>query len=88
VIIRLVPDLIVLLRGGPADGQKVELPAPLAEEVEFEVARTVRFSLVESVAGSVPLVSGQRTKKATRHRYRLMQREPPVMEWTGRVPSE
>jgi len=80
-----VSDVVVSLRGGPADGKTVELEALPDEELELEVARVVPFGLTGSIGASEPIVSGHRLSQSVRHRYRLVQRHPPMMEWVGQV---
>lgn len=75
----------VLLQGGPAHGRALELDVLTSPEVEIEVDRTVHLGLTESVGGSTPVFSGYRKRTTERHRYRLVRRDPPVMEWTGKV---
>ena len=78
-------ELSVRLRHGPADGNIIELDSPLDEELTIKVQRRFGFRLVESFAGSEPIESNHARKTAELHRYRLVQREPPTMEWVGRV---
>jgi len=80
-----VGGMLVVLRGGPADGRTVEIDDPPPEELEIEIVRRLRFCLAESVGGSRPVVSRRLTSGIERHRYRLLQRDPLVVEWLGRV---
>ena len=77
--------MLVVLRGGPADGRTVEIDPPPPEELEIEIVRTLQFRLAESVGGSRPVVSRHLTSGIERHRYRFLQREPAVVEWLERV---
>jgi hypothetical protein len=77
--------MLVVLRGGPADWRSVEVDDPPPEELEVEIVRTLQFRLAESVGGSRPVVSRHLTSGIERHRYRFLQRDPPVLEWLERV---
>ena len=82
---RLVGELSVRLLRGPADGKIIELDSPLDAELTIKVRRRLGFRIIESSAGSEPIESTHTRKTAELHRYRLVQREPPTMEWVGRV---
>jgi hypothetical protein len=75
----------VQLRSGPVNGELVDLEAPLDEELTIEVSKTVGFRLDESFGGAEPITSNYVRRTGEFHRYRLVQGEPAVMEWVGRV---
>lgn len=75
--------LPVRLRRGPVNGEVIELDSPLEEELTVEVTRSVGFRLCESLGGSEPVESKHVRRTGELHRYRLVQLDPPVMEWVG-----
>jgi hypothetical protein len=79
-----VSVLRVRLCRGPVNGEVIELDSPL-EELTVEVRRSVGFRLCESFGGSEPVESKHVRRTGELHRYRLVQRDPPVMEWVGRM---
>ncbi|HKP19264.1 MAG TPA: hypothetical protein VJT84_12345 [Gaiellaceae bacterium] len=75
----------VQLRSGPVNGELVDLEAPLDVELTVEVTRAVGFRLFESIGGAEPVTSDYVRRTGELHRYRLIQGEPAVMEWAGRI---